>query len=47
MSTTIESTPRDRAELEMDLHSLMAAIDRSQAMIEFDLEGNILRANTN
>ncbi|EGH21058.1 methyl-accepting chemotaxis transducer/sensory box protein [Pseudomonas amygdali pv. mori str. 301020] len=31
----------------MDLHSLVAAIDRSQAMIEFDLEGNILRANTN
>ena len=45
MSTTIEST--HRAGLELDLHSLMTAIDRSQAMIEFDLEGNILRANTN
>lgn len=45
MSTTIEST--HRARLELDLHSLMTAIDRSQAMIEFDLEGNILRANTN
>ncbi|MDF5891799.1 PAS domain S-box protein [Pseudomonas syringae pv. syringae] len=47
MSTTIETTHRDKAGLELDLHSLMTAIDRSQAMIEFDLDGNILRANTN
>ncbi|NAT60139.1 chemotaxis protein [Pseudomonas syringae pv. actinidifoliorum] len=46
MSTTTESTLKDRA-VQLDLHSLMAAIDRSQAMIEFDLEGNILRANAN
>ncbi|KPB88638.1 Methyl-accepting chemotaxis protein [Pseudomonas syringae pv. maculicola] len=47
MSTTTESTLKDRAEVQLDLHSLMVAIDRSQAMIEFDLEGNILRANAN
>ncbi|WP_122421877.1 methyl-accepting chemotaxis protein [Pseudomonas viridiflava] len=47
MSTTTVSTPKDITGVQLDLHSLMTAIDRSQAMIEFDLEGNILRANTN
>ncbi|MCD5993460.1 PAS domain-containing methyl-accepting chemotaxis protein [Pseudomonas sp. CDFA 602] len=47
MSITTEITPKDQTGVQLDLHSLMTAIDRSQAMIEFDLEGNILRANTN
>jgi len=47
MSITTEITPKDKTGVQLDLHSLMTAIDRSQAMIEFDLEGNILRANTN
>ncbi len=47
MPTTIESTPKEITEVQLDLRSLMTAIDRSQAMIEFDLEGNILHANTN
>ncbi|WP_426781486.1 methyl-accepting chemotaxis protein [Pseudomonas syringae] len=47
MSTTTVSTPKDITGVQLDLHSLMTAIDRSQAMIEFNLEGNILRANTN
>lgn len=28
-----------------DLNSLLNAIDRSQAVIEFDLQGNVLSAN--
>nr|WP_024672119.1 PAS domain S-box protein [Pseudomonas syringae] len=47
MSTTIIESTLDDAGVQLDLHSLMTAIDRSQAMIEFDLEGNILRANAN
>ncbi len=44
MSTPSASSSVDSA---IDLNSLMNAINHSQAMIEFDLEGNILQANAN
>lgn len=44
MSTPSANSSVDSA---IDLNSLMNAINHSQAMIEFDLEGNILQANAN
>ncbi|RMR06974.1 Methyl-accepting chemotaxis protein [Pseudomonas savastanoi pv. glycinea] len=44
MSTPSANSSVDSA---TDLNSLMNAINHSQAMIEFDLEGNILQANAN
>merc|ERR1711977_43055 len=32
---------------EAESHSLLRAIDRSRAVIEFDLDGNVLKANAN
>ncbi len=37
----------DLAQAGADLNSLLSAIDRSQAVIEFDLQGNVLYANQN
>ncbi|PHN20592.1 chemotaxis protein [Pseudomonas sp. ICMP 561] len=44
MSTPSANSSIDSA---IDLNSMMNAINHSQAMIEFDLEGNILQANAN
>lgn len=44
MSTPSANSSVDSA---IDLNSLMNAFNHSQAMIEFDLEGNILQANAN
>ncbi|RMP68997.1 hypothetical protein ALQ18_04390 [Pseudomonas marginalis pv. marginalis] len=37
----------DQVQSGADLNSLLSAIDRSQAVIEFDLQGNVLYANQN
>jgi methyl-accepting chemotaxis protein len=47
MSTLSERTLPEKPHQKMDHNSLMTAIDRSQAIIEFDLEGHVLHANNN
>jgi methyl-accepting chemotaxis protein len=44
---TRESSRRRDDEAVADLENLQASIDRSQAVIEFDLEGKVLKANDN
>ena len=42
----IFSKPRDDSKL-IELRSMLAAVDRSQAVIQFDLDGTIRDANQN
>ncbi|MFC6478987.1 PAS domain-containing protein [Pseudomonas asuensis] len=47
MSTAADSVLEKLSAQELDLTSLMTAINRSQAMVEFSLDGIILNANVN
>jgi methyl-accepting chemotaxis protein len=47
MSTTVSSDSVTLSDNQLDLTSLMTAISRSQAMVEFSLDGIILNANAN
>ncbi|MRL70063.1 PAS domain S-box protein, partial [Brevundimonas sp. SPF441] len=40
-------TRRAQQAVEAEIHSLAAAVDRSQAVIQFDLDGTVRDANRN